>query len=707
MSIDPVQIAKTIINETGTHLFLTGKAGTGKTTFLKDIVNHCKKNFAVLAPTGVAAINAGGMTIHSFFQMPLSPYIQPGANGALSKFLLIKHLKYNEEKLSLFRNLELLIIDESSMLRADILDAIDDILKHVRNKPFEAFGGIQMVFIGDLFQLPPVLKDTEQQIILSYYPSAFFFDAKVMKTAKFRTIELTTVYRQQDLHFINLLNQIRNNTCSAADFELLKNLAQTFEQEPEEGTIILCSHNFQADAINKNSIQKIESEAFIFKADFSGNFNEKNAPADLQLELKKGAQVMFTRNDSSGKNHYFNGKIGRIETVQEDLIIVETVEGNHIEVNKEIWSNHEYYFDEETEEVAKNELGKFTQYPLRLAWAITIHKSQGLTFDKVWVHAGKAFAPGQVYVALSRCKTLEGIQLLSPIAQDQVFSEPQIVNFLKTQSPIEDWLDEIEGEKQRYAIGKIKHSFNLESLVEKERLYKHKIISKTAFNENLWQAEWHRIHACLKNLNDMAEKFKSILDAKFNESPIPMDWIEQKIKGAKAYFVAELNEQVIKTLKHIKQKTIEQKRVKGVNKLLEQFYTEVLLKQKRIAAIELAGMDLSIDFKPSETTIKPGKGDSQKITLSMIQAGKSIEEIAKTREMTVGTIESHLVDLCIAKQLDTAFFINPFEIEEIKNAMLSIGEQTTLKNIHAELNGAYTYAKIKLALSLIENKSKP
>ncbi len=700
MSINASILAKTIINETGAHLFLTGKAGTGKTTFLKDIVQNCKKHFAVLAPTGVAAINAGGMTIHSFFQLPLSPYIQPGANGALSKFLLLKHLKYNDEKLTLFRNLELLVIDEASMLRADILDAIDDILKHVRNNPFVPFGGVQLVLIGDLFQLPPVLKDTEMQLMQSYYTSPFFFDAKVMQQANFKTIELTTIYRQQDIEFINLLNNIRNNTCTQTEFEMLQNMQQTYQQEPEDGTIILCTHNFQADEINKNALQKIPSEAFVFEAELTGNFNEKNAPADLKLELKNGAQVMFTRNDSSGKNLFFNGKIGIVKSVLENKIVIETHEGNTIEVNKEIWSNHEYYYDEETEEVAKNELGKFTQYPLRLAWAITIHKSQGLTFDKVWIHAGKAFAPGQVYVALSRCKKLEGIQLLSNISQNQVFSDPQIVRFLKYQPGIESWIDSLENEKQRYAIGKINQTFYLENLKEKQRHYAHQLATKTAFSESLWRPDWKQMHKCLHDLQEMSDKLKQLLAIKFKEEPFPFDWIEQKLRGAKLYFVEQLNENCLKILKGLKNKTQEQKRVKGVHKLLDQFYNEVHNKRKRIAEISIAGMDLSITYDELEKHIKPAKGDSKLATLSLVQAGKTIEEIAKIREMTVGTIESHLVDLCLANLLDPTYYISASEIEEISIATNAIHPEISLKNIHAQLGGRYSYAKIKLAMGL-------
>ena len=696
MSIDAVTLAKTIINETGAHLFLTGKAGTGKTTFLRDIVQHCKKNFAVLAPTGVAAINAGGMTIHSFFQLPLSPYIQPGATGALSKFLLLKHLKYNDEKLALFRNLELLVIDEASMLRADILDAIDDILKHVRNNPFVPFGGVQLVLIGDLYQLPPVLKDTELQLVQSYYTSPFFFDAKVIQQANFRTIELTTIYRQQDVIFIGLLNHIRNNTCTSTEFKQLQSMQQTFQQDPEDGTIILCTHNFQADEINKNALQKIASEAFVFEAELTGNFTEKNAPADLKLELKSGAQVMFTRNDSSGKNNYFNGKIGTVKSVVENQIIIETQEGYTIEIGKEIWSNHEYYYDEETEEVAKNELGKFTQYPLRLAWAITIHKSQGLTFDKVWIHAGKAFAPGQVYVALSRCKTLDGIQLLSPIQQNQVFSDPQIVSFLNKQAPIDSWIGSLENEKKRYAIGKINLTFNLAILKEKERHFAHQLATKTAFSENLWRAEWKTMHNCLHNLHEMADKLKHILEHKFKEDPIPTAWIEQKLRGAKLYFVEQLNEQCLKTLKGLKHKTQEQKRVKGVNKLLDQFYNEVHNKRKRIAQISIEGMDLTIVYDELEKHIKPVKGDSKLATLNLVQAGKTIEEIAKIRDMTIGTIETHLVELCLDNLLDPTYFITAAEIAEIAAVNIENG----LKNIHASLNGKYSYAKIRLAIGL-------
>lgn len=434
--------AASFINNTNHPVFLTGKAGTGKTTFLKYIRQNTGKNTAVVAPTGVAAINAGGTTIHSFFQIPFGPFI-PGNSGGWGKgseandtHNLISKLKLSRERLEVMQQLELLIIDEISMVRCDLLDAIDTILRHVRNRYLKPFGGVQVLYIGDMYQLPPVAQN-DWPILKEYYASEFFFSSKVCVQYPPVYIELKKVYRQSDPHFIELLNQVRNNEMENGGYEQLHSryLPQLLQQKNAD-TITLTTHNNIADNINNNSLQELIGGLFTFKALIEGDFFEKSYPAEELLKLKKGAQVMFIKNDTEKIRRYFNGKIGIIEEVEDDKIIVACKKGKNIEtieVKKETWRNIKYTLNKTNNKIEEEELGSFTQYPLRLAWAITIHKSQGLTFDKVIIDAGNAFAPGQVYVALSRCTTLEGIILKSKISYSNLYSDERIIRFSKTQ----------------------------------------------------------------------------------------------------------------------------------------------------------------------------------------------------------------------------------------------------------------------------------
>ena len=420
------QLAADLINQTNRNIFLTGKAGTGKTTFLKFIRENCPKQMAVVAPTGVAAINAGGVTIHSFFQLPLAPFIpetkRTGFNGSkeetVNRHNLISRMRVNNEKRKLWQQLELLIIDEISMVRCDTLDAVDTILRYFRKNPYEKFGGVQLLFIGDMFQLPPVIKDAEWNLFREHYDSPYFFSSQVIKNEPPLYIEFNKIYRQSEEKFINLLNQVRNNELDEVGLSILDSRFQpTFRRSKNDGYIVLTTHNEQARQINLAALQNLEGSALLFEANITGDFPENAFPAEEMLYLKTGAQVMFIKNDSAERGkRYFNGKIGTVTKLDEDSIAVQC-EGDEdeITVEKEEWENIRYSVDKTTQQVKEQKLGSFTQFPLRLAWAITIHKSQGLTFEKAIIDAGEAFAPGQVYVALSRCTSLDGLILKSKI----------------------------------------------------------------------------------------------------------------------------------------------------------------------------------------------------------------------------------------------------------------------------------------------------
>ena len=418
-------IASKLINQTNRHLFLTGKAGTGKTTFLKYISEYTHKNSIVAAPTGIAAINAGGVTLHSLFHLPFGSFIP--SNDRIKEYnittqintpqSLIKDLKMNSSKRKMLKELELLIIDEVSMVRADLLDAIDTVLRYIKRQKNRSFGGVQLLLIGDLLQLPPVVKEGEWNYLNPYYPGIYFFNAKALQQNKPLHIELNKIYRQSDKIFISLLNNLRDNSLTKEDIELLnKHYKPSFKPKRDDGYIFLTTHNRKADEINRQSLKDLPGKIFIYDAEIDGDFNEYLFPVEFKLELKKGAQVMFIKNDYSGEQRYFNGKIGLISYLSSDRIEVSFNDGTPpAAVEHYIWENKKFSLNKGTNEIEENIKGTFSHYPIKLAWAITVHKSQGLTFKKAIIDVSRAFAPGQIYVALSRLVSLDGLVLTGPV----------------------------------------------------------------------------------------------------------------------------------------------------------------------------------------------------------------------------------------------------------------------------------------------------
>lgn len=414
-----LNVARFIVEKTDMSLFLTGKAGSGKTTFLRDVVRHTKKKCIVLAPTGIAAVNAGAMTIHSFFQFGLGPFVK-GVIEPKSDFRIQK------SKLELIRNLQLLIIDEVSMVRADLMDHIDVELRRIRRNS-KPFGGVQLLMIGDLQQLPPIAHGGEDELLRQYYKTLYFFSSTALKSMKYSCIELKTVYRQTDGHFINILNHARECTLTNQDItDLNARYIPDFSPRPEDGYIRLMTHNRQVDYINATEMAKLDSHPFTFEAAVTGTFPEESYPTANSLTLKKGAQVMFIKNDP--ERRFINGTLGEIRSIDKNCIAVRLAEsGKTIEVEPMEWQNIRYQFDDETKEISSKQIGRFKQYPLKAAWAITVHKSQGLTFDKAIIDVHAAFSPGQAYVALSRCRTLEGLVLSSPVSAS-VFMKDKAVD---------------------------------------------------------------------------------------------------------------------------------------------------------------------------------------------------------------------------------------------------------------------------------------
>ena len=435
---EQLDLAWQFVEHTGVNVFLTGKAGTGKTTFLRRLKERSPKRMVVVAPTGVAAINAGGVTIHSFFQFPLAPYIPGGSfNSKDEKY------RFSKEKKNIIRTLDLLVIDEISMVRADLLDQIDAVLRLHKDR-HRPFGGVQLLMIGDLSQLAPVVKDGEWTLLREYYHTPYFFGSHALQQTRHVTIELTHVYRQTDRTFINILNEVRENCLTPESLALLNSRVDGQQAEDNsafkiqnsaftDGTIRLTTHNATANRYNEERMDALKSIRFSFKAKVTGTFPESSYPAEETLVLKKGCQVMFLKNDSQG-SRYYNGKLGIVSAVDAKRICVRGIDDNvEIEVEPDVWTNARYVIDKETKEIREEIEGEFRQYPLRLAWAITVHKSQGLTFDRAVLDVNAAFASGQVYVALSRCRSLEGLVLTAPLSPSSVKTDLLVTDYMNTE----------------------------------------------------------------------------------------------------------------------------------------------------------------------------------------------------------------------------------------------------------------------------------
>lgn len=421
-----LELAWNFVEKTNRSIFLTGKAGTGKTTFLHKIKSESKKRLIVVAPTGVAAINAKGVTIHSFFQMPFGPILP---NSLLNANYSSYQMKFNKTKINIIRSLDLLIIDEISMVRADLLDGIDQVLRKYKDRN-KAFGGVQVLMIGDLQQLSPIVRPNEWRLLKEHYENMFFFNSMAYKLSNTVGIELKHIYRQEDENFIKVLNEIRNNNLSEEGAEMLnKRYIPDFEDKNNE-YIILTTHNNKADRMNKTAYNKLDTKKVTYEAEVHKKFSESSYPLPEKLELREGAQVMFIKNDSSAEKRYYNGKIGKIISLNDKELTVKC-QDEEIIVTTETWENINYTLNNETKEIESKVAGTFTQIPLKLAWAITIHKSQGLTFEKAVIDADDSFAHGQTYVALSRCKTLEGLVLETKLSSKSIISDNRVDDFTK------------------------------------------------------------------------------------------------------------------------------------------------------------------------------------------------------------------------------------------------------------------------------------
>lgn len=579
-----IDLAWKFLEQTGTNIFLTGKAGTGKTTFLRNLRLHSPKRMIVVAPTGVAAINAGGVTIHSFFQLPFGPYLpamQRAEGGQLK-------MNFNKEKVAIIRSLDLLVIDEISMVRADLLDAINDVLQRYRDRS-KPFGGVQLLMIGDLQQLAPVVKPQEWSLIHEYYNSPYFFDSKALRSTEYLTLELRHIYRQSDSEFIDILNRVRENSIDA---ETLKKLNSRhiagFEPRDDEGYITLTSHNNAARAINDRKLEGLDTPAYTFTCEIEGDFPENSYPNDSELTLKKGAQVMFVKNDISGLHRYFNGKIGQVTAIDSSRIEVTLDDvAEPIEVEIAEWTNAKYTINPQTQEITEAIDGVFRQIPLKAAWAITIHKSQGLTFERAIIDAADSFSHGQVYVALSRCRSFEGLVLRTPLQGSAIINDATIRAYNKNIEEHQPDETVLSQQSRSYQQSLLMDLFDFAPL--RTRIW----VMQEVFKVNLdklypklterWSETLTRFH---NDLFVVSEKFQRQLNnliaatPDLNHSPL----LTERITKGQTYFLDKCNEIIVPL--------VEQSSVEVDNKEIRKLLTDALKKLHAVLTIKLAVLSL-------------------------------------------------------------------------------------------------------------------
>ena len=691
------EFTERFINQTNRSVFLTGKAGTGKTTLLKKIVESTHKQSVIVAPTGIAALNAGGVTIHSFFQLPFGGFLPDfNANPTFSPYVkleskstLMRHFKMNSARRAVIRNLELLIIDEVSMLRADLLDAIDWSLRNVR-KINEPFGGVQVLFIGDLLQLPPVVKNEEWASLRTYYQGMFFFHAHVIQEAKPVYLELSKVHRQSDDRFIGLLNSLRVNKISKEDIELLNSHVDTnFDPTQHEEYITLTTHNADADKINQQALEQLTTNSVTYSADVNGNFPEHMYPIEPDMELKIGAQVMFIKNDISFEKNFYNGKMGKIVSLDKDEVKVQfPAEKRAIVVDRYEWENIQYELNPSTGEVDTKVLGTFVHYPLKLAWAITVHKSQGLTFDKAVIDVSKVFVPGQSYVALSRLRSLDGLVLLNPINPSGLSISNDVANYVNGSEASIELESTLVAEQNNYIEQTLIRAFDWVELLNKweshEATYKsHGSKSQKGKNRS-WVTQQTQI---LRGTSEPSRKFRNQLAKLFRKTKVDLNHIEERVVAAYDYFYKSLDGILYSNLKKMAELQ-QQRNTSQYNAELEELddlTTETILrlkrakqlihlavqnadfdkkqlvtqeirdyKQNQIEAVkeEIKKTNSTFDFDTNFVSVttkssRKKKEKKKKIstydqTLEYFNDGMSPEEIARERQLGERTIYTHL-----------------------------------------------------------------
>jgi hypothetical protein len=714
------------IEHTDISIFLTGKAGTGKTTFLKTVKEHSMKRMIVVAPTGVAAINAGGVTIHSFFQIPLSPYI-PGAEMDM-------RYNFNRTKRNIIRTLDMVVIDEISMVRADLLDAVDCMLRRFRD-PTQPFGGVQLVMIGDLQQLTPVVTPKEAELLKSYYDTPYFFSSKALQQINYVTIMLTHVYRQNDNTFINILNDVRDGHLSPEDIERLNDRVKpVFMPKEEEGYIRLTTHNRFADNYNETKLRNLPGRRYDYQAEIEGIFPEYSYPTDVSLELKLGAQVMFVKNDPSEYHEYYNGLIGHISKISEREIEVKCPGIDRpIHVEPQVWENATYDLNPETKVIETKVQGTFRQYPLRLAWAITIHKSQGLTFERAIIDVAQAFASGQVYVAISRCKSMEGLVLTSPISNRVIINDGRVANYIAHQQEATTAsIEQLPRLKEEYLKNLLLELFNFQDIYRGEQQVHRHLLEFFHDFDTLTKLHGNAIETLDKQVLKVAQTWMNVI-RKMPFNALHDEEFLERVERSAGYFR--------RTLLDTLQELLEQTKVassgnKQAMNRMDELYKNLLIsfkaKCRLLRVMEDTPFSVPDYLKAKQETlldamdeVSPGsakrsrkrKSDNSSpfedkepkkpkepkipthiISYNLFKEGKSIEEIASERGLKESTIAGHLVRFVVSGDLRLEQFVSPEKARNIRRVIASLGPTNRLSDIKKYCPDSISYADIRFVL---------
>jgi len=681
-----LEIAFKYLQYTNQNVFLTGKAGTGKTTFLHNLKGKSPKRMIVVAPTGVAAINAGGVTIHSFFQLPFGPFVPVQNQEEISASRQIR--KFTTEKINIMRSLDLLVIDEISMVRADVLDAIDDVLRRFRDSQ-EPFGGVQMLMIGDIQQLAPVVKENEWDILKEWYRTIYFFDSRALLGTQYVSIELMHIYRQKDSVFIDLLNRIRDKRIDEDLLnELNKRFDPTFEMNKADGYIILTTHKHQVQSINERKLEQINGTQCRFTASANGDFPEYSYPTDYELVLKEGAQVMFVKNDTSRDKLFYNGKIGVVEKLEKDRILVKCEgEKESITVLQSEWQNVKYSIDDKSKEIQEDVAGSFIQYPLKLAWAITIHKSQGLTFEKAVIDANAAFAHGQVYVALSRCKSLEGLVLGSKLTPRSIISDTTVLEFSQQVSKNQPNEQDLEISKYQYQKQLIFELFDFNQIV---RLLKY-CLKLNRENPGSFHVDFKiAIEQILASVNTdlfiVANNFKIQINRLLEQEPNveKNELLQERLNKAGKYYTEKISLGALNILEGLS--------IESDNKSVKKNVVKTLAKIKSYLTVKYAcfeqcqqGFDVKmfLDVRAKaaiEKSQQKAKLDSKReiigITASTISHPELFERLKKWRMRKAEECERQIFEILHQKVLIQVVEQLPANLDELRR-IKGIGKQKT------------------------------
>ncbi len=745
---DSLSTAIQFINTTSSHVFLTGKAGTGKTTFLKDLSGYTHKNYIVVAPTGIAALNAGGVTVHSQFLLPFGTFLPERSlpvdfsyeGGYYSQDVLARKHPLNSARKQVLRSIDLLVIDEVSMLRADLLDAIDYRLKAARGNFKQSFGGVQLLLIGDLYQLPPVIKREDEKILKAYYSSPWFYESRGLKESSFVYIELDKIYRQQHADFIQLLNNLRNNTVSHHDIAVLNSYYRTTEEIKKITEVItLTTHNRKADELNQTTLQALASPSYFFEARITDDFPENMFPVQSKLELKKGAQIMFVKNDTEEKR-YFNGKLAIVNNISSATVEVKMSGSNELYTLKmATWQNKKYTIDPETRILNEDIIGTFEQYPVKLAWAITVHKSQGLTFDKAIIDVGQAFADGQVYVALSRLRTLDGLVLSAQINPGVIRTDKSIVSFTEDNNRPDDLHNQMKQKQLDFIQLLINKTYDFSTLLKEIKYIQKDGVEIKGFKDASMQPVLSQIAIALQAEKENTEKFRIQLTHILRSGD--KELLLERIKKGSIYYKGKLQENLKLLLTHMAEVS-KLKRVKTyLNQLndLDQlccrqiadldkvaYLTEGILKgvykfdlQKfnQTLAIERTALIQEVQKNVggeviSKVSLPKGKSKKKRneqstydVTLNLLNEGKDVTQIAKERGLVVGTIEGHLAKAVSEARISIFKFMTEDEVNTISKAIEEMPVDFSSKELYIKMNGQYGYGKLRAVMAHLGKKS--